>query len=66
MSNLLELVDPSFLAFFLIDIIKHKLEIFRRRPKVNLILPAVELIIHYFYDLFIDKHIAVDNVEHAF
>ena len=54
MRGYLELIQPSFLPFLLADVVKHELEVFGRRSEVDLILPAVELIIHDLWDLLVD------------
>ena len=66
MRGYLELIQPSFLPFLLADVVKHELEVFGRRSEVDLILPAVELIIHDLWDLLVDEDKPIDDVEHAF
>ena len=41
----LEIVDPSLIAFLLIDVIKHILKIFTGCAKINLVFPAIVLIV---------------------
>lgn len=65
MRGYLKFIQPSFLPLLLADVVEHELEVFRRRSEVNLILPAVKLIIHDLRNPLIDKHKPIDDIEHA-
>lgn len=66
MCGYLKLIQPSFLSFLLADIVKNKLEVFRRRSEVNLILPAIKLIIHDLWYFLVNEDKPINDVEHAF
>lgn len=60
-----ELVQPIFIAF-LIDVVKHELEVLTRGAEVDLVFAAVELVVADLRNLVVDEDEAVDYVEHAF
>lgn len=66
MCGYLKLIQPSFFSFLLADIVKNKLEVFRRRSEVNLILPAIKLIIHDLWYFLVNEDKPINDVEHAF
>lgn len=66
MCGYLELIQSSFLPFFFANIVKDELEVLARCSEINLILPAVKLIIHNFWDFFINEDKPINDVEHAF
>lgn len=61
----LEIIDSPFFAFFLADVIEHKLKIFTGSAKINLVFSAVVLIIKYLWYLLVDEDVAIYDVEHA-
>lgn len=60
-----ELVQPIFIAF-LIDVVKHELEVLTRGAEVDLVFATVELVVADLRNLVVDEDEAVDYVEHAF
>lgn len=65
MGDSLEIVHSPFLALLLADVVKDKLEIFAGRPKIDLVLSAIVLVIEDFRYFLVDEDVAVDDVEHA-
>lgn len=65
MGNPLEIVHSSFLSLLLADVVKDKLKIFTWCSEINLVLSAIVLVIHYFWNFLINEDVSVNDVKHA-
>ena len=64
-GNPLKFVHPAFLSLLFTDVVKDKLKIFTRCPKIYLILSAIILVIQYFWNFLINENVPIDYVEHT-
>lgn len=65
-AGFLKLIKSALLPFFIrAEIVEDKLKIFARRPKHDLILTTIEIVVVNLDQTIIDKNVSVDDVEHA-
>jgi hypothetical protein len=61
----LKLIHSALFPLLLAYVVKHILKVLAGRSKVDLILPAIKLIIQNLWNFLIDEHVAIDYIKHA-